>query len=220
LSRAMALPGTGEVPMVSSAAPSAGSAGTVAGAVGARTGTTGARLAGGRFFCAVRAGRCLGTGTSILRKGVDDFSAAGDGVLAGGAGAVPCAHTLYGNTNARTPTHKRRMNFPAEFMAESKKSPRSASRSQDPALQRKSPARRQQGALLPNRRTREILAGSDICATRWAGDLPPRRPFLRARSAVPNISRQRRRCAMAWTTPTLVEICIGLEINGYLPAEF
>ena len=25
---------------------------------------------------------------------------------------------------------------------------------------------------------------------------------------------------MAWTTPALVEICIGLEINGYLPAEF
>jgi len=25
---------------------------------------------------------------------------------------------------------------------------------------------------------------------------------------------------MAWTKPTLVEICIGLEINGYLPAEF
>ena len=25
---------------------------------------------------------------------------------------------------------------------------------------------------------------------------------------------------MAWTTPTLVEVCIGLEINGYLPAEF
>jgi len=24
---------------------------------------------------------------------------------------------------------------------------------------------------------------------------------------------------MYWTTPTLVEICIGLEINGYLPAE-
>jgi coenzyme PQQ precursor peptide PqqA len=28
------------------------------------------------------------------------------------------------------------------------------------------------------------------------------------------------RKVMAWTTPTLVEICIGLEINGYLPAEF
>jgi coenzyme PQQ precursor peptide PqqA len=28
------------------------------------------------------------------------------------------------------------------------------------------------------------------------------------------------RKAMAWTTPTLTEICIGLEINGYLPAEF
>jgi len=26
--------------------------------------------------------------------------------------------------------------------------------------------------------------------------------------------------AMAWTTPILVEICIGLEINGYLPAEY
>jgi len=25
---------------------------------------------------------------------------------------------------------------------------------------------------------------------------------------------------MAWTTPVLVEICIGLEINGYLPTEF
>jgi coenzyme PQQ precursor peptide PqqA len=25
---------------------------------------------------------------------------------------------------------------------------------------------------------------------------------------------------MAWTTPTIVEICVGLEINGYLPAEF
>jgi coenzyme PQQ precursor peptide PqqA len=28
------------------------------------------------------------------------------------------------------------------------------------------------------------------------------------------------RNVMAWTTPILVEICIGLEINGYLPAEF
>jgi coenzyme PQQ precursor peptide PqqA len=25
---------------------------------------------------------------------------------------------------------------------------------------------------------------------------------------------------MDWTTPTILEICIGLEINGYLPAEF
>jgi coenzyme PQQ precursor peptide PqqA len=24
---------------------------------------------------------------------------------------------------------------------------------------------------------------------------------------------------MTWSTPTLFEICIGLEINGYLPAE-
>jgi coenzyme PQQ precursor peptide PqqA len=25
--------------------------------------------------------------------------------------------------------------------------------------------------------------------------------------------------AVAWTTPVLVEICIGLEINGYMPAD-
>jgi coenzyme PQQ precursor peptide PqqA len=31
---------------------------------------------------------------------------------------------------------------------------------------------------------------------------------------------ERREKRMSWTTPTLVEICIGLEINGYLPAEF
>src|SRR4029077_1027300 len=30
----------------------------------------------------------------------------------------------------------------------------------------------------------------------------------------------RRKNAMSWITPTLVEICVGLEINGYLPAEF
>jgi coenzyme PQQ precursor peptide PqqA len=31
---------------------------------------------------------------------------------------------------------------------------------------------------------------------------------------------QRKDTVMAWTTPVLVEICVGLEINGYLPAEF
>jgi hypothetical protein len=25
--------------------------------------------------------------------------------------------------------------------------------------------------------------------------------------------------SMAWTIPVLVEICIGLEINGYMPAD-
>jgi coenzyme PQQ precursor peptide PqqA len=29
-----------------------------------------------------------------------------------------------------------------------------------------------------------------------------------------------RQARMYWTTPKLVEICVGLEINGYLPAEF
>jgi coenzyme PQQ precursor peptide PqqA len=31
---------------------------------------------------------------------------------------------------------------------------------------------------------------------------------------------EHREIRMYWTTPILVEICIGLEINGYLPAEF
>lgn len=25
---------------------------------------------------------------------------------------------------------------------------------------------------------------------------------------------------MMWRTPILIEICLGLEINGYLPAKF
>jgi coenzyme PQQ precursor peptide PqqA len=33
-------------------------------------------------------------------------------------------------------------------------------------------------------------------------------------------AKTREETAMSWTTPTLVEICLGLEINGYLPAEF
>ena len=34
-----------------------------------------------------------------------------------------------------------------------------------------------------------------------------------------NLGTTSKGTTMAWTTPTLVEICIGLEINGYLPAE-
>ena len=34
------------------------------------------------------------------------------------------------------------------------------------------------------------------------------------------VEKGKRENAMSWTTPTLVEICVGLEINGYLPAEF
>jgi coenzyme PQQ precursor peptide PqqA len=46
-------------------------------------------------------------------------------------------------------------------------------------------------------------------------------PVLHAPARAANVqATERRRCTMAWTTPTLVEICIGLEINGYLPAEF
>jgi coenzyme PQQ precursor peptide PqqA len=46
-----------------------------------------------------------------------------------------------------------------------------------------------------------------------------------ARTPEPNYSvnlqyKLKGKTPMAWTTPTLIEICVGLEINGYLPAEF
>ena len=34
------------------------------------------------------------------------------------------------------------------------------------------------------------------------------------------MNKDEKKTTIAWTTPILVEICIGLEINGYLPAEF
>jgi len=34
------------------------------------------------------------------------------------------------------------------------------------------------------------------------------------------INREKRRGTIMWSTPVLIEICVGLEINGYLPAEF
>jgi hypothetical protein len=116
LSRGTPLPGTGEAPMVSLVSAGsvvAGSAGAATGAAGAgaRTRAGAARLAGGRFFCATRAGRCFGTGTLIV--GNDVVPAAGDGALL-------CAHALYGSSNAKTPTHTHRMNFPGpEFMTKS-----------------------------------------------------------------------------------------------------
>jgi coenzyme PQQ precursor peptide PqqA len=46
-----------------------------------------------------------------------------------------------------------------------------------------------------------------------------RRRFDRTKPNRKKPRESKRKLAMAWTTPTLVEICIGLEINGYLPAE-
>jgi coenzyme PQQ precursor peptide PqqA len=46
------------------------------------------------------------------------------------------------------------------------------------------------------------------------------RSVLSAQNDVAYCQAHQRRMRMAWTTPMLVEICIGLEINGYLPAEF
>jgi coenzyme PQQ precursor peptide PqqA len=49
-----------------------------------------------------------------------------------------------------------------------------------------------------------------------AGPVDRIRQRLAKQSQRENVKRN---MTMAWTTPTLVEICIGLEINGYLPAE-
>jgi coenzyme PQQ precursor peptide PqqA len=38
--------------------------------------------------------------------------------------------------------------------------------------------------------------------------------------SMPSVSCHPKATAMIWTTPVLIEICVGLEINGYLPAEF
>jgi coenzyme PQQ precursor peptide PqqA len=46
--------------------------------------------------------------------------------------------------------------------------------------------------------------------------LAPGRPIDR-RGSVP--SNMEGNTPMSWTTPTLVEVCIGLEINGYMPAD-
>jgi coenzyme PQQ precursor peptide PqqA len=35
-----------------------------------------------------------------------------------------------------------------------------------------------------------------------------------------SITQETRRTTVTWATPRLIEICIGLEINGYLPPEF
>jgi len=37
--------------------------------------------------------------------------------------------------------------------------------------------------------------------------------------ATPDVLIEKEEMPVAWITPTIVEICIGLEINGYLPAE-
>jgi coenzyme PQQ precursor peptide PqqA len=53
-----------------------------------------------------------------------------------------------------------------------------------------------------------------------SGVFAPRVPLGQSACSVGLITTRQWRTPMAWTTPTLVEICIGLEINGYLPAEF
>jgi coenzyme PQQ precursor peptide PqqA len=51
--------------------------------------------------------------------------------------------------------------------------------------------------------------------------LPPRAAcYISIPTMAARDGPDKKETTMAWTTPTLVEICIGLEINGYLPAEF
>lgn len=80
------------------------------------------------------------------------------------------------------------------------------------------------GRSIAGAQLRAHRADHVLCAV-VAGHLWKRRfPFIltaRLGAALGGIlSITEREETMAWTTPTLVEICIGLEINGYLPAEF
>jgi coenzyme PQQ precursor peptide PqqA len=46
-------------------------------------------------------------------------------------------------------------------------------------------------------------------------------PPLRQRPKIWYFDRtETKETEMTWTTPSLIESCVGLEINGYLPAEF
>ena len=72
------------------------------------------------------------------------------------------------------------------------------------------------GPILDRGRT-----GSGLLATR-VYDADDRKEGFRlaGRNVNFELMTNREETIMAWTTPTLVEICVGLEINGYLPAEF
>jgi hypothetical protein len=54
----------------------------------------------------------FGKGTRIVGSLVDFAEGAGDGSPAAGDGALLCAHAAQDTSNATTPTHSRRMNFP------------------------------------------------------------------------------------------------------------
>jgi coenzyme PQQ precursor peptide PqqA len=74
------------------------------------------------------------------------------------------------------------------------------------------------GAIMARRRDKAMMARPPA---RRGGRIPLAVLWCCAKLAVePPVNSGRKGNAMAWTTPTLIEICIGLEINGYLPAEF
>jgi coenzyme PQQ precursor peptide PqqA len=73
----------------------------------------------------------------------------------------------------------------------------------------------EQEILQPNYHTPKIKSGHDMCRSH---------PLLLRILAVPGLrlyyfDKVQKEDTMAWTTPVLIEICIGLEINGYMPAD-
>jgi len=62
----------------------------------------------------------------------------------------------------------------------------------------------------------------DVMSTGSVTDSTPLAGFLGCAKLIESASNKTRLKGnvMTWSTPILVEICIGLEINGYLPAEF
>lgn len=92
---------------------------------------------------------------------------------------------------------------------------RAPDRSRAPALGGSDPWREAN----PDPHSRQMIRGA--LATR-VYDADDRKEGFRlaGRNVNFELMTNREETIMAWTTPTLVEICVGLEINGYLPAEF
>ena len=64
-----------------------------------------------------------------------------------------------------------------------------------------------------------MVVGTATCHSRSRSSSRGREPTLGVMQ-FKLLNTKRKETRMNWTTPALVEICIGLEINGYLPAEF
>jgi hypothetical protein len=77
-----------------------------------------------------------------------------------------------------------------------------------------SDATAEQEIFQPNYHTPKVKSGHDMCRSH-----PLLLRILAVLLRLYYFGKVQKEDTMAWTTPVLVEICIGLEINGYMPAD-